>query len=230
MQMTFDFGAAADLGDLMDRLKGAFGQPQLVHRRTPIGQFVKSMISSRTLDAVSLAAYDRLVAAYPLWTDLANAAPSDIEGVIDTVKFPDLKARQLGLALRCIAADRPDFDLDFLACWPVSNGLSWLERPEGVGRKISASTLNFSTLRRPAFVVDTHVLRVLRRFGFVRLTADTRAAYHAVMTAALCWSADDLGDLHALLKRLGQTFCAAKGAQCAACPIRQGCKTATRDG
>ena len=66
------------------------------------------------------------------------------------------------------ACAREGSNLDFLGDHPVEQGLRWLEEIYGVGRKIAAATLNFSTLRKRAMVVDTHVLRVLRRFGFVK--------------------------------------------------------------
>lgn len=227
MQMVFDFGAVADMAWVRDRLSGFFGRPGRGAALAPIGQLVKSLISNRTLDAVSLAAYRRLVQACPEWSGLAAASTAKVEALIGDVTFPEVKARHLGEALRIIGAGRPDFDLDFLHRLGVDKGLAWLERLPGVGRKVSASTLNFSTLALPAFVVDTHVLRVLRRYGFVRNTADTPDAYDAVMAASPRWSAADLAEFHILMKRLGQTVCRHDRARCPACPIRRRCKTAS---
>ncbi|MBB6014629.1 endonuclease-3 [Aquamicrobium lusatiense] len=224
--MAFDFGAAADMAWVREQLKFFFGRPDRVPARTPIGQLVKSSISNRTLDEVSLAAYQRLVEAYPEWPALAAASTGDVEALIGNVTFPDVKARHLGDALRVIGVRHPDFNLDFLGCLSVAEALAWLERLPGVGRKISASTLNFSTLEMPAFVVDTHVLRVLSRYGFVRNTADTRTACDAVMAASPRWGAAELAELHILMKSLGQTICRHDRARCPDCPIRQHCKTA----
>ncbi|HEX4861470.1 MAG TPA: hypothetical protein VFV07_09550, partial [Rhizomicrobium sp.] len=93
----------------------------------------------------------------------------------------------------------------------------------GVGRKIAAATLNFSTLRKRAMVVDTHVLRVLRRFGFVSSSAPAEEAYDAVMAAAGELDADDLYELHWHIKRLGQKFCTSVQASCAHCPLSELC-------
>lgn len=226
MQMVFDFGAVADIVWVRDQLRFFFGRPDRVSARAPIGQLVKSLISNRTLDEVSLAAYQRLVEAYPEWPALAAASTGDVEALIGGVTFPDVKARHLGDALRIIGACHPDFDLDFLGRLSVVEALAWLERLPGVGRKVSASTLNFSTLDMPAFVVDTHILRVLSRYGFVRNTADTRNAYDAVMAASPRWSAAELAELHILMKRLGQTICRHDRARCPDCPIRRRCKEA----
>ena len=225
--MAFGFGADQDIAWVRGRLESRFGHPGPVLVRTPIGQLVKSSISSRTRDDVSLGAYHRLVDAYPDWSDIARTTTADIEAVIGDVTFPDVKARYLRDALRTIGACRPDFDLSFIGARGVASALDWLERLPGVGRKVSASTLNFSTLRMPAFVVDTHILRVLRRFGLVRRKADTRTAYDVTMAALHEWSAADLAEFHILMKRLGQTICRADRGWCRDCPISQRCRAST---
>lgn len=224
MQMAFSLGAVEDVEWMRDRLRDRFGRPRPVTARTPVGQLVKSSISGRTRDEISLGAYRRLIGTYPEWSGIAGAPAADIEAVIGDVTFPDVKARRLRDALRAIEADRPDFDLDFLGALGVAKAVAWLERLPGVGRKVSASTLNFSTLRMPAFVVDTHILRVLRRFGLLRSKADTRTAYDTTMAILGAWSAADLAELHILIKRLGQNICRADRAYCRTCPIRRRCQ------
>jgi endonuclease-3 len=224
MQMMFDFGAISDVAWIRKQLGSFFGRPARGSACSPIGQLVKSSISNRTLDEISLAAYLRLVKAYPEWPALAAASTGDVEDLISDVAFPDSKARHLGGALRIIGAGQPDFDLNFLGRLSIDEALAWLERLPGVGRKVSAATLNFSTLDMPAFVVDTHILRVLSRYGFVRNTADTLTAYDAVMAASPQWSAAELAELHILIKRLSQTICQHGRARCRDCPLLQRCK------
>ncbi|MCV2448029.1 endonuclease III domain-containing protein [Paracoccus sp. DMF] len=185
---------------------------------------MKSLISGRTRDEVSLGAYRRLIEVYPRWSDMGAA--TDLERLIGDVTFPDVKARHLGKTLAAVAIHRSDFDLAFLSDLRVPEALAWLERLPGVGRKVSASTLNFSTLRMPAFVVDTHILRILCRFGFVRSNADMRTAYDLTMAALPGWSAADLAELHVLMKLLGQTTCRVAHPDCRSCPISRRCRTA----
>lgn len=223
--MGFGFGALEDILWVRSQLDAYFGGPGPIYRRSPVGQLVKSSISSRTQDPVSLAAYGRLVETFPSWADLAAASADHVESVIADVTFPDVKARHLLQALRKIAADHPDFDLGFLAEMKVEQAMAWLERLPGVGRKVAASALNFSTLAMPAFVVDTHILRILRRYGLIRGKADIAMAYDAVMEIT-AWKADDLAELHMLMKRLGQTICRADHGDCRACPLREKCRAA----
>lgn len=230
MQTSFSFGATEDMEWVRDRLRSCFGHPEPIFVRTPTGQLVKSLISGRTRDEVSLGSYQRLVESYPHWSGIVQAEAADVEVAISDVTFPDVKARHLCDALAAIAACRPDFDLTFLGSLSVVRALAWLERLPGVGRKVAASTLNFSTLRMPAFVVDTHILRILRRFGFVRSRADARTGYDRTMAILPDWSAVDLAELHVLMKRLGQTVCRADLANCRNCPISQRCQAAARFG
>lgn len=171
---------------VLDAAVGAMAGPP---RRTPVGQLVKSLISSRTRDEVSLAAYTALGRRFGSAAGIAAAAPGAVEEVIATVQFPDVKAERLTAALRVIEAERGDLRLDFLQDWPMADALGWLERLPGVGRKTSASVMNFSTIARPVMVVDTHVARVLGRLGLGR--PDPMALSEQVTVAMPDWSADD---------------------------------------
>lgn len=218
MQRAFLLGQS-DLAAWSTRLLAAAGDPLPIRRRSPLGQLVKSIISSRTLDAVSSRAYDRLETAFPALSLLADAAAEDVGRLIADVTFPDDKARYLVAALRRIGAERPGHDLGFLGALPLAEALAWLEALPGVARKVAASTLNASTLDRPVFIVDTHVLRVLGRLGFVGDGAGYRRASEAVTAAMPDWRGADFLRFHILLKRLGQRICRRDGPDCARCPL-----------
>lgn len=224
-QPPFDF-IGADLSVWYCRLNAAYGRLGPVRRRKPIGQLVKSLISSRTYDAVSLAAYKRLGARWGRVSALARATPKEIEAVIADVTFADAKAPQLAETLRRIEADHPDFRLDFLADRPLTEALAWLERLPGVGRKVAAATLNFSTLKLPVFVVDSHVHRVLQRLGLVGESAMPAATSELVTASTLDWSPDDHLEMFAHLKRLGQDVCRHDAPDCGRCPLAACCVTA----
>ncbi|MEO9336344.1 endonuclease [Mesorhizobium sp. SB112] len=225
MQEIFDFGARADITLLRDTLRPVSPQRE-IFRRAPIGQLVKSMISSRTKDADSLAAYENLTRKYPTWIDLLLAEPEEIEATIAIVSYADRKAGQVKQTLNQIHEGHPDFDLTFLGHMTVDQALDWLERLPGVGRKVAASTLNFSTLNMPAFVVDTHVMRVLQRFGIAPMNADIERTYTCVMAATVGWSPFELVELHVVTKLLGQAVCHFRRPDCRVCPLADHCQYA----
>jgi endonuclease III len=192
-------------------------------RRTPIGQLVKSLISGRTRDPVSLDAYRRLGARFGSARGIAAASAREVEAEIRRVTFAERKAVQLSATLRRIGRECPDFDLGFLGALPLESALAWLERLPGVGRKVAASTLNASTLSRPVFIVDSHVHRLLGRIGYVDPGADARAASEAVTAAMPHWSGDDFLGFHIACKTLGQEICHFEAPACARCPLARDC-------
>lgn len=223
MQTNLFSGQSADLRIIRDRLRVAFGRDRSAVRVSAINQFIRSFISSRTMDWQSDRAFMRLLSRYSGPEALADAPVAEIEAALAGVQFADKKARELKAALLHIRARAGTVDLGFLAGLDVDTALLWLEQIRGVGRKIAAATLNFSVLRKRAFVVDTHIIRIMRRFGFVKPNAETEDVYAAVMAAARDMSADDLSEFHWHLKRLGQHTCKALKADCPICPLAETC-------
>lgn len=224
MQKAFESGASADLRWIHRVLRARFGTASDAIRLHPTIQFVLSFIGSRTYDDVSSKALIRLGTAFGNFEAIASAPEREIEAVLGGVTFPEKKAPMLKAALGTIRARTDGFDLAFLGRMSVEDAHEWLEAINGVGPKIAAATLNFSTLRMRTFVVDTHVLRVLRRFGIVGAKAQTLQAHRTVMEAADGFDAGDLFDFHWQMKRLGQQICRHGRAACGECPLSPRCK------
>lgn len=227
MQDSFAF-ATTDLAHWRALLTAEFGAYLPTKRRSPLGQLVKSIISSKTRDEASQAAFRRLRASFRSPAALAAADAPALAVAIAGVTHAEAKAGWLVEALAMIGAERSDHDLAFLADMPLPQALAWLERLPGVARKVSASTLNASTLNRPVFIVDTHVLRGLARLGFVRPAADIRTASEAVTAAMRGWSGDDFLAFHIRMKTLGQTICRWDVPECPRCPLNRDCPTAKK--
>lgn len=224
MQYAFDFHGEREMDRLLVTLRRAFPlSPGDWPRIEPVAQLAKSILSTRSYDSDARQAFRNLIEHFPRWADIAEAEPCDIERVIEVVSFPAVKAKQLKAAMAAVRRRQPDFDLGFLGKLSLPEALAWLEQLEGVGRKIAASVLNFSTLRRPTFVVDAHVLRVLCRLGHVDRNANTFDAYDFVMDATQDWTAQNYTEFHVLLKMLGQKTCREDRPLCRACPMAHHC-------
>ena len=85
------------------------------------------------------------------------------------------KSLRLKAMLAEILRRRGSFDLSFLREMPLDEAEEWLRSLPGVGPKTAAVVLLFS-LGRPAFPVDTHVHRVLRRLGLAPARASATQA------------------------------------------------------
>jgi len=225
MQLSLNFGETPPaVADLRQRLLAAFGPFRSDTRHEPLDQLVKSMISSRTHDEDSQATYDRLKFRYPDWADLASAPGEEVRDLLCPVTYPDEKADWLPAALKQITARSGLLSLEFLAAWPVEDALAWLVKLSGVGPKVGAAVLNFSRLKMRIMVVDTHVLRVAKRYGLVPDKCDAETASRLLMDMAPdAWTAGDFYELHWLMKRLGQMRCTAGWARCGACPVAAAC-------
>ena len=215
---------AALIADAHRRLLARFGRPGPFRHLDPVSQLIMGIIGGRTLGADSLRAFKALLGEFASWEALRDGPAAAVEAAIRPVTYGPAKARHLQRALRQVTVLRGRLELDFLGDWPVEPALAWLERLPGVGRKVSAATLNFSKLRRPALVIDTHHLRVLARLRLVGPRATIAMAYdHIVPRLPETWDAAELDDHHQLLKKLGQTYCHAGVPSCGGCPLRALC-------
>jgi endonuclease-3 len=224
MQLSLALDPTSPVAAVHRRLKSAFGPFAGERRLSPLDQLVAALISSRTRDEVSWAAYLRLESLFRPWERLAEASPEAVEAAIAQVTHADVKAGWLPETLRRIASGAGGLSLDFLADTPVEEAMTWLQALPGVGDKTAAATLNFSTLRRPVMVVETHVWRTARRIGLAPRNAEPAAVRRAIMEAAPpTWDGEDYFDLHWLLKRLGQSLCLDQRTRCGACPVAALC-------
>ena len=226
MQLSMGFyNQRESLARLHRRLLARFGPPVPCRLLDPVSQLIMGLIGGRTLGADSLRAFRALLSRFESWEEICVADPASLARSIAAVTDAEVKARRLRAALRMIVARRGRLELDFLAGLPVEAALAWLETLPGVGRKVSAATLNFSTLRKKALVIDRHHLRILRRLGLVRTRATAAEAYRRIMPdLPPDWTAADLDDHHQLMKSLGQSHCRPEFPRCNACPLRDLCR------
>jgi endonuclease-3 len=226
-QSSFDFGGGALLREIYARLLAVFGRQRDEYRFDPLSQLVHGIIASKTRDEVSMAAFLELHRRCRSWDVLMHATPKWVERVIFSVHHADRKAEELPQALRMIRARNGALDLEFLADWDTEAALQWLDNLYGVGAKIAATVLNFSTLRKAVLPVDTHLLRVGKCLGLVDLGGDYAAGhdgYARLLPAE--WDGDTVYELHWLIKLLGQRVCRPTVASCGQCPLREICPAA----
>ncbi len=224
MQIALDFGQQDVFRELAARLRAHFGPTPLKQHLSPAHQLVRTMIRGRTKDAVSNAAHEQLLARFATPDAIADASEEEIELAIAPVMFAESKAKHLRATLRRLREQHGAITLDFLEDWSVSHALAYLHTLPGVKRKVAAAVLNFSTLRKPALVVDTHLLRVFKRLRLISPSiGDAEHAYDIVMPALAGWNSAETGELHVLLKWLGQRICTHTRPACASCPVYDLC-------
>jgi endonuclease III len=191
----------------------------------PISQMILSLIGARTQGEVSLKVFLGLRERFADWRDIFGISEAALSRLIHPVTYPERKAAHLRATLRIIEERGGSLHLDFLDAWSVEDAQAWLRKLPGVGPKVSAAILNFSTLRKRVLVVDCHHFRVAKRLGLLRPHTPFAAAQRVLMNQHVPdgWGADDLDDHHRHMKWLGQTLCPHKGALCWKCPLQDLC-------
>jgi endonuclease-3 len=226
MQLSLWSDDFAMLPRIRDLLLVIYGPQRDRLRLQPTAQFVGAMLSSRTYDSVARAAFERLWLALQSWDLLPQTPPQALLAHIGDVTFALPKARHLVQSSQIIRAQRSRFDIAFLADWRVDDAYLWLVTLPGVGPKVAAATLGFSTLNKRIFVVDTHVLRISKRLGLVSRDADFARGFDSMMgLVPEDWNGFDLYEMHWLMKRHGQTRCHARDPDCGDCPLASLCPT-----
>jgi endonuclease-3 len=184
-----------------------------------VSQFIRAFLGG---DAAWMT-YARLRRRFATAAAIVDAPVTEIAVALGSIAHATERAAALKLALGKIRTRAGALDLEFLRTLDVDTALVWLEQIPGVGRVIAAATLNFSTLRRRALVVDADVIRVMERFGFIRRNARTEEAYATLMSAAHGLDAGEVQELNWLIKRHAQKTCTADRAACESCPLADLC-------
>ncbi len=203
-----------------ERLTEKYGVAQW-SKKDPMSMLVDIILSHRTRDEQTAAAYDNLLKRFGSWEVVRDAPTQEVQDAIANVNFPEVKAPRLQKIMREITEERGNLNLDFLRNLPVEEGAVWLNRFDGVGPKTTACVLLFSC-RKAILPVDTHVWRVSIRLGLIgkKVTADNA---HALLQALLPNDPQTIYNFHKALLRHGQRVCVYERPRCNQCMITELC-------
>lgn len=211
---------------LDDLLFQAYGGPFLFFSdKDPLSEMVSAMLSHRTKNRLTGIAYQALRQALPTWEAVRDAPVETIQRAISVVTYPEVKAPRIKATLELITERNGGvLSLDFLENWPVEQSRAWLEQLPGVGAKTSAATLNFSRLRLPALVVDSHHHRVAQRLGLVPPKATLDVTAHLLENyLPPDWDGQRVYDSHQAFMRHGKEVCHWERPACDRCVVRDWC-------
>src|ERR1700730_11297624 len=139
MQLSLALNDRPILWRIRARLLARIGPQRDALRRDPVSQLVNAIISTKTRDEVSSAAFEGLRRRYASWDALRLAAPGELLEIIAPVQHADRKAVHLPQALRNIVASTGSLELDFLVDWHEEMAMQWLRRLPGVMSKVAAT-------------------------------------------------------------------------------------------
>lgn len=154
-----------------------------------------------------------LYEAYPTLESIAEADIADIERYIHSCGFFRAKARDIVASANMLLNEY---------CGRVPDNMEDLLRLPGVGRK-TANLILGDVYGKPAYVVDTHCIRITNRIGFVN-TKDPVKIENKLREIIPPEKSNDF--CHRMVLH-GRAVCDARKPNCEICSIKHLCKTFT---
>ncbi len=197
-----------------------YGEPTWRNPLPPVDELISTILSQNTNDQNRDRAFTQLRQRFHSWEAVRDAPTEEVIEAIRSAGLARQKAPRIQHVLRAITDQRGQIELDFLRELPAERALQWLRQFNGVGPKTAAIVLLFS-LEKPAFPVDTHILRVTKRLGLLPPSTTAEQA-HTILAAAFEPAHFDTDHLNII--RLGREICQARKPKCVICPLQSECE------
>src|SRR3989441_11252318 len=107
-------------------------------KKDPLSMLVDIILSHRTRDEQTAAAYDNLLKRFGSWEAMRDAPTEEVQKTITNVNWPEVKAPRLQALMRRITEERGELNLDFLRDIPVEKGAAKMTGLEGIVPESSA--------------------------------------------------------------------------------------------
>jgi endonuclease-3 len=201
-----------------ERLRARFGTPRPESRMPPLDEVVFTILSQNTTDTNRDRAWASLWRRFESWDEVASARVASIAAAIEVGGLHKVKARRIKDLLARVKKERGELSLDYLEDLDLEAAAAELAAFKGIGAKSVNCILLFS-LGLPAFPVDTHVHRILRRLGVLE-TGDLGRANRDIQEHV----PDEIAyPLHMNVIRHGREVCHARRPKCWSCNLEDLC-------
>ena len=200
-------------------LEKQYGIPRREGPENPLDILIETILSQNTNDQNRDKAYQRLKNRFPHWEDVLKGKIKSIVSAIRPGGLAEQKARRIHEVLHWIKDREGRLSLSFLKKMDSEEIGKTMGPLKGIGPKTIHCLLLFG-LRREAFPVDTHVLRIGKRLGFIPEWMDAEKAHQ--------WAVPFIPkgkslSLHLNLIRFGRSVCKAKNPSCMTCFLNKEC-------
>lgn len=212
-------------------LEASYRSADLGNLEDPLDETVLILLSKQTRDRVYRRVYQELRAALPTWLEVLEASVDQLELLLRPAGFQRQRARQLRGLMRRVADSNIDHDtgpwssengdltLAFLRHYSDEEAEKFLLSLPGIGRKSARCVMAYA-LERPAFAVDTHVHRIMRRLGVVESRG--RKLDHDPFQAAIPPTMRKR--LHVNMVHHGRAVCRTTSERCGECVLVSFCE------
>jgi endonuclease-3 len=216
------------LTHIYELLLATYGEPGNEPDFEPLGGLIGTILSQHTSDINAERTYRQLVTTYPTWEAVRDAPTHEIARAIQSGGLANIKSVRIQDVLYTLTEQQKvqggqhslaAYLYDELVKRSTEEACRYLCTLPGVGPKTAACVLLFH-LARPAFPIDTHVGRMLRRLGVIAPNISIDSA-HTLLRNLLPekW----VYPLHVHLITHGRQICHAQRPACSACMLYEAC-------
>ena len=197
-------------------LEKQYGVPRREGPGDALDILIETILSQNTNDRNRDKAFQRLKMRFPHWEDVLEARTKSIVSAIRPGGLAEQKARRIHEILHWIKEREGRLSLSFLKKMDSREIKKTIGALKGIGPKTLHCLLLFG-LRREAFPVDTHILRIGKRLGFIPEGMNAEKA-HSWMVPFI--PKGKSLSLHLNLIRFGRSVCKAKNPSCSTCFLK----------
>jgi endonuclease-3 len=197
-------------------LEKQYGIPRRKGSGDPLDILIETILSQNTNDQNRDRAYQRLKTQFPHWKDVLEAKTKSIVSAIRLGGLAEQKAKRIREILHWIKEKEGRLNLSFLKKMDSEEIEKIMGALKGIGPKTLHCLLLFG-LGREAFPVDTHILRIGKRLGFIPEGMGAEKA-HSWMVPFV--PRGKSLSLHLNLIRFGREICKARNPSCSTCFLK----------
>lgn len=197
--------------EIIDILNDTFGKEYIcyLNHETPWQLLFATILSAQCTDERVNQVTSKLFVKYPTLEAFANADVSEMERDIFSTGFYKNKARNI---IRCAQILLLEYHGE------VPREIEKLVKLPGVGRK-TANVIRGNIYHEPSIVVDTHVKRISKKFGFTKEDDPDKIEQDLMKILPV----DQWILYNIQIITLGRTVCTARSPKCEQCTLRALC-------
>ena len=202
------------------KLEKLFGVPNRQNENgTVLDCLIETILSQNTNDVNRDRAFKVLIGRFPSWMEVLNADVNQIGSAIRIAGLAGQKSLTIKNFLVWLYAEFGKLDLEFLRTMDPEEATQMLCQHKGIGIKTAYVTLALAC-GHEVFPVDTHILRISKRIGFIssKTTADQAHKFWSTHCPA-----GKAYSFHMNLIVLGRQVCQARKPKCEICPLTDQC-------
>lgn len=206
--------------DVLDALYEHYGRPEPDGPDHLLGTLIRTILGQNTTSRNADRAFDGLLERFGGdWDGMRRAETSEVVGAIEVAGLARQKASRIQGVLEHFHDERGAYDLSFLRDRDPDEAKSYLMQFKGVGPKTARFTL-MNAAEMPFFPMDTHILRICKRLGWIDDDLSSQRAHEAMEPRI---PDGEHYPAHMVLVRHGRELCHARDPDCEACPILESC-------